>query len=96
MKSMFYAKEIKYSDEVKEKIELIDKYHKGLPICICKTPMSISDDKNILGFPKDFVMTITDAKVYNGAGYIVLYMGNVLTMPGLAKDSNYLKEVYNG
>lgn len=96
IKTMFYAKEIKYSDEVKEKIELIDEYHKGLPICICKTPMSISDDKNILGFPKDFVMTITDAKVYNGAGYIVLYMGNVLTMPGLAKDSNYLKEVYNG
>lgn len=96
IKTMFYAKEIEYSEDVKIKLELIDKYHRNLPICICKTPMSISDDKNILGFPKDFIMTITDAKVYNGAGYIVLYMGNVLTMPGLAKDSNYLKEVYNG
>lgn len=96
IKTMFYAKEIKYSEDVKIKLELIDKYHRNLPICICKTPMSISDNEKVLGFPKDFIMTITDAKVYNGAGYIVLYMGNVLTMPGLAKDSNYLKEVYNG
>ena len=34
-------------------------------------------------------MNITDIKVYNGAGYIVIYMGKVLTMPGLAKNSNY-------
>ena len=96
IKTMFYAKEIEYSEDVKIKLELIDKYHRNLPICICKTPMSISDNEKVLGFPKDFKMKITDAKVYNGAGYIVLYMGNVLTMPGLAKDSNYLKEVYNG
>ena len=96
MKEMFYAKEIVFNDEIKEKIKLIDEIHKGLPICICKTPMSITDNQKILGFPKDFTMTITDIKVYNGAGYIVIYMGNVLTMPGLAKESNYLKEVYNG
>ena len=77
-------------------IELIDRLHPGYPICVCKTPMSITDNEKVLGFPKDFTMTITDIKVYNGAGYIVLYMGNVLTMPGLAKESNYLKEVYNG
>lgn len=96
IKDMFYAKEIVYSDEVKSKINLIDKLHPGYPICVCKTPMSITDNEKVLGFPKDFTMTITDIKVYNGAGYIVLYMGNVLTMPGLAKESNYLKEVYNG
>ena len=96
IKDMYFAKEIVYNDEVKKKIELIDRLHPGLPICVCKTPMSITDNEKVLGFPKDFTMTITDIKVYNGAGYIVLYMGNVLTMPGLAKESNYLKEVYNG
>ena len=96
IKDMFFAKEIVYNDEVKAKIELIDRLHPGYPICVCKTPMSITDNEKVLGFPKDFTMTITDIKVYNGAGYIVLYMGNVLTMPGLAKESNYLKEVYNG
>ena len=93
IKEIYGAKEIKYS---KEQINSIDKLHPNLPICICKTPYSITDNKDIKGYPKDFTMTITDIKVYNGAGYIVLYMGNVLTMPGLAKDSNYLKEVYNG
>ena len=93
IKEIYGAKEIKYS---KEQIKSIDKLHPNLPICICKTPYSITDNKDIKGYPKNFTMTITDIKVYNGAGYIVLYMGNVLTMPGLAKDSNYLKEVYNG
>ena len=96
IKDMFYAKEIIYSDEIKEKIKLIDKLCPSMPICVCKTPMSITDNEKVLGFPKDFTMRITDVKVYNGAGYVVLYMGNVLTMPGLAKESNYLKEVYNG
>ena len=91
---MFYAKEIVYNDEVKSKLELINKNNKGLPICVCKTPYSISDNEKLLNFPKDYTMTITDAKVFSGAGYIVLYMGNVMTMPGLAKESNYLKDKY--
>ena len=59
-------------------------------ICVCKTPMSITDDKLNLGYPKDFKMTVTDIKVYNGAGFIVVYMGNVLLMPGMPKNPNYL------
>ena len=35
-------------------------------------------------------MTVTDIKVYNGAGFIVVYMGNVLLMPGMPKNLNYL------
>lgn len=96
IKDMFYAKEIVYNYEIKNKIKLIDKLHPNLPICISKTPTSISDNKNLLGFPKNYTMTLTDIKVYNGAGYIVLYMGNILTMPGLSKTSNYLKMKYNG
>ena len=94
IKEMFYAKDIVYSDEVKTKLELIDKNNPNLPICVCKTPVSISDNEKILNFPKDYTMTITDVKVFTGAGYIVLYMGSVLTMPGLAKESNYLKDIY--
>ena len=93
IKDIFGASKINYDED---KINFIDKMHPGLPICVCKTPYSITDNQDVLGYPKDFEMTITDIKVYNGAGYIVLYMGNVLTMPGLSKDSNYLHEVYNG
>ena len=68
----------------------INNINKDYPICIAKTPFSITDDKNILGYPKDFKMKVTDIKVLNGAGFIVVYMGNILTMPGLNKDANYL------
>lgn len=92
IKDMFDAKEIKYSLEIKDKLDIIK--NTNLPICVCKTPYSISDNEKLINYPKDFTMTITDVKVYNGAGYIVLYMGNVLTMPGLSKESNYEKMKY--
>ena len=92
IKDMFDAKEIKYSLEIKDKLDIIK--NTNLPICVCKTPYSISDNEKLINYPKDFTMTITDVKIYNGAGYIVLYMGNVLTMPGLSKESNYEKMKY--
>ena len=72
----------------KEKLNKLN--NTKMMICICKTPMSITDDKLNLGYPKDFKMTVTDIKVYNGAGFIVVYMGNVLLMPGMPKNPNYL------
>ena len=85
---MFNCNKVIKSDEIKQKIKDLDKYK--YPICIAKTPSSITDDKNVLGYPKDFEMKITDLKVFNGAGFITVYMGNILTMPGLNKQANYL------
>ena len=82
------AKNINYSKEAKEKIEKLN--NSTLDICISKTPMSITDNPKILGYPKEFSVTITDINIYNGAGFITILLGNVLTMPGLAKKSNYL------
>lgn len=95
---LFGCKRLIMNDEVKNKIENLQnsKFSK-FPVCIAKTPASISDDKNKLGYPKDFDMTITDIKCYSGAEFIVVYMGNVLTMPGLSKTSNYLNmSIING
>ena len=89
IKSMFVASNITISEDIKDKYNYISKKYNNLPICICKTPYSISDNEKVLGYPKNYDMNITDIKVYNGAGYIVIYMGKVLTMPGLAKNSNY-------
>lgn len=55
----------------------------GLPICIAKTPASFSDDPTKLGAPLDFKITVTDFKLNAGAGFIIAYAGNVMTMPGL-------------
>lgn len=86
-KEMYYAKEVIYTDKALEKIELFDNYK--LPVCIAKTQYSITDDKNKLGFPKDSIVTITDLKLNNGAGFITALMGNIMTMPGLGKKANY-------
>ncbi len=88
---LYGCSEIIYEESVNKKLELYnnDKY-KNMKICISKTPASITDNSKIIGYPKNFQMTVTDINVYNGAGFIVVYMGNILTMPGLSKDSNYL------
>ncbi len=84
--SLYGCKNIEY-----DCLDKIKSINKNYPICIAKTQYSITDNKETLGYPKDFTMKVTDVKVLNGAGFIVVYMGNVLTMPGLGKNPNYLK-----
>jgi len=55
----------------------------GLPVCIAKTQYSLSDDPELLGRPEDFTLIVTDAAVSSGAGFVVVYCGDILTMPGL-------------
>ena len=56
-----------------------------LPVCMAKTQNSLSDDPQKLGRPRDFTVTIRDAKLAAGAGFVVAYAGDILTMPGLPK-----------
>ena len=85
----FDCNKINYDNNVLEKIKFYDKYK--LPICLAKTPYSITDDSKKLGYPKNNEMTITDISISNGAGFIIVYMGNVMMLPGLGKNPNYLK-----
>ena len=82
------AGKVVITDEAREKINKLN--NSKLNICVSKTPMSITDDPNVLGYPKGFTMTVSDINLYNGAGFITILLGGVLTMPGLAKESNYL------
>jgi formate--tetrahydrofolate ligase len=56
-----------------------------LPICMAKTQNSLSDDTKKLGRPRGFTVTVRDAKLAAGAGFVVVYAGDILTMPGLPK-----------
>lgn len=92
LKKVYHAKDVNYTKIADDKIKLLEKLNLDkYPICVSKTPMSISDNKELLGYPKDYTMQVTDIKLNNGAGFIVVYMGNVITLPGLSKNSNYLK-----
>jgi formate--tetrahydrofolate ligase len=57
----------------------------GLPICMAKTQYSLSDDPNKRGRPQGFEITVRELKVSAGAGFVVVYTGDILTMPGLGK-----------
>ena len=90
VKDIYKAGNIIYSEKALAKIQDIknNKLDK-LPIVVAKTQYSISDDAKTLGYPKDFEVTIKDIKLYNGAGFITVYLGNIITMPGLPKVPNY-------
>ena len=89
-KKHLYAKEIKYTDLAVNKLNKIKDFN-NYPICIAKTQYSVTDDPKKLGFPKDNILTITDLEVNNGSEFITVYMGRILTMPGLPKVPNYEK-----
>ena len=59
--------------------------HGRLPVCMAKTQNSLSDDPKKIGRPRGFTITVRDARLCAGAGFVVAYAGDVLTMPGLPK-----------
>lgn len=77
---------IKVTLKAKKNIEKLESLGFGnLPICVAKTQYSLSDDPKKLGRPDSFFVTISDVKISAGAGFIVVYTGSILTMPGLPK-----------
>ncbi|MDD3303699.1 MAG: formate--tetrahydrofolate ligase [Clostridia bacterium] len=88
--NIYGAADVEYKQGVEEKIANIEKLsYQKLPICIAKTPASLTDDPKLLGRPTDFKIHVRDVKVSSGAGFVVVYTGNILTMPGLGKHSKY-------
>ena len=56
-----------------------------LPVCMAKTQYSLSDDAAKLGRPTGFRIAVRNVKVSAGAGFVVVYTGDIMTMPGLPK-----------
>jgi formate--tetrahydrofolate ligase len=56
-----------------------------LPVCMAKTQNSLSDDPKKLGRPRAFTVIVRDAMLAAGAGFVIAYAGDILTMPGLPK-----------
>ena len=57
----------------------------GLPVCIAKTPYSVTADPRLRGRPEGFTLPIRGVRVAAGAGFVVVYAGDVTTMPGLPR-----------
>lgn len=89
-KTIYRADTVVYEEVALHKIKELENF--GLdkyPICIAKTQYSFSDDATKIGVPKNFSMKVTDVAVSSGAGFIIVYMGNIMTMPGLSKKPSY-------
>ena len=56
-----------------------------LPVCMAKTQYSFSDDQTKVGAPEGFAVTVRSLKACAGAGFVVAYTGDIMTMPGLPK-----------
>ena len=83
---IYGATGVKYLDEALQNIEKLEKLGKSnLPICIAKTQYSLSDDDKNLECKEPFEITVRDVALKNGAEFIVVYSGKILTMPGLPK-----------
>ncbi|MBQ7630558.1 MAG: formate--tetrahydrofolate ligase [Selenomonadaceae bacterium] len=85
-KKIYGAKKIVYTAAAEKQILDVQRLGYGhLPICIAKTQYSLSDDATKLGRPKNFTVTVREVKISAGAGFVVVLLGNILTMPGLPK-----------
>lgn len=85
-KEIYGAKDVNYTAKAIRKIEELEKSDKfKVPICMAKTQYSFSDNPKLLGAPTDFEITVKDVKLNNGAGFLVVYTGDIMTMPGLPR-----------
>ena len=88
-KEIYGASNVNINEEVLNKIKVFNDNNMGhLPVCIAKTQYSFSDDKSLVGVPKDFEVTVKDVNIYNGAGFITVLLGDIMTMPGLSRKPN--------
>ncbi len=94
-KKVYFAKEIKYSQEAKEEIERLKHTpYYFFPICVSKTQYSISGDAKKIGFPKDNTMVVQKIQLETGAGFVRFVLEDIYEMPGLPKHPNYEKIEY--
>lgn len=90
------AGSVEYSDlAVQQILDYETRGYRTLPVCISKTPASITDDPKVLGAPKEFVIHIREIRLFAGAGFIVPLSGSLLMLPGLGKTPRLSDDYQN-
>ncbi len=85
-KNIYRADGVTYTAQALKALAEIEKLDTArLPVCVAKTQYSLSDDPSLLGKPEGFNITVRDVRLSNGAGFVVVYTGEIMTMPGLPK-----------
>jgi len=85
-REIYRADGVTYTSQAEKSIKEIEALGYGeTPVCVAKTQYSLSDNPKKLGKPEGFTVTIRDVKLSSGAGFVVAYAGDIMTMPGLPK-----------
>ena len=83
-RTMYGASDVAYTKQAERELKRIEKFGYGeLPVCMAKTPTSLSDDPKLAGRPQDFEITVRNFVVSAGAGFVVPLLGDIMRMPGL-------------
>ncbi len=84
---VYGAARVEYTQEARKALKRLEKEGwGGLPVVIAKAAGSLSDNPRLRGRPEGFSVSVTDLKPKCGAGFVVAYMGEIMTMPGLPKE----------
>jgi formyltetrahydrofolate synthetase len=90
VREMYGGSGVEYSPEAEKKIEVYTRQgFDKLPICMAKTPLSLSHDPNLKGAPTGFVVPVRDIRASVGAGFLYPLLGAMSTMPGLSTRPGY-------
>lgn len=85
-KEIYGAIKVNYTPAAKKQIAELEKFNLDkLPVCMAKTQYSLSDNASLLGKPEGFEITVKEVRISNGAGFVVVQTGDIMTMPGLPK-----------
>ncbi len=85
-KEIYRADGVVYTAQAQKALAQIEDLGFGnIPVCVAKTQYSLSDDPAKLGKPEHFTITVRDLRLSSGAGFVVAYTGDIMTMPGLPK-----------
>ena len=96
--NVYGAKAIELSAAAKKDLKQIQELgFDHLPVCVAKTPYSLSHEPTWLGAPKGFVLPVQRLILNAGAGFVVATTGAIMRMPGLPKQPAALHiDVVNG
>jgi len=84
-KTIYGAKGVDFTATAEKNLAEIGSLAEGKPVCIAKTQYSLSDNPALLGRPENFRITVSSVAISNGAGFLVVKTGDIMTMPGLPK-----------
>lgn len=87
VKKIYGGDGVSYTPAAEKQIASLEQNGYGnLPVCMAKTQYSLSDNPKLLGRPEKFTVTVKEVRVFAGAGFVTVYAGNIMTMPGLPKS----------